>query len=72
MSGFVVVERLTGPVEDKEDSIFGPFQAVIVAELWIEKRKKEVKTYYEFEKQQEFHRRNPRIYFVKPLYEPNW
>lgn len=72
MSGWIVVERPTGPVEDKVDNVFGPFQAPVVAELWIEKRKEIVKAHAKLTNTEVFERRHPRMYFVAPLFEPNW
>ena len=72
MSGYVVVERPTGPVDDKDDKIFGPFQVPAVADLWIGTRKNDLNIVAELTKTEAFHKRHPRIYFIHPLYEPKW
>lgn len=71
MSGYVVIERTTGP-DKQDDNVFGPFPANAVADLWIEKRKKEVLAWAEITGAKAMLRRNPKIYLINPLYEPNW
>ena len=72
MGSYLVVERPTGPVEDKEDHIFGPFPAPVVAQLWIEKRKKDLKAVAEITNTVAFSQAHPRMYFIYPMYEPDW
>lgn len=72
---FIVIERSTGWSrldEPRRDHNFGPFPAPVVADLWIEKRKKEIARLAAVTGTSARLHRNPNIYFVEPLHEPNW